>query len=64
MLMQAIAASKGAATNARRRREPCKRHANCLKHKEIPYHSFDLPLALNYLKVKRSPEVGRRQDDA
>jgi DNA-binding MarR family transcriptional regulator len=62
MLMQAIAASKGAATNARRRREPCKRRANCLKPKEICLHSFDLRRAVNYLKVKRSLEVRRCQE--
>jgi hypothetical protein len=61
MLTQAIAASKAAATNARRQ-GTCKARANCLKPKEIRLHSFDLRRALDYLKVKRSREAGRHQE--
>jgi hypothetical protein len=62
MLMQAVGASKPLATKARRKKDVCKPRANCLKPKEIRVHGFDLPSALNYLKVKRSSKTGRRQD--
>ena len=62
MLTQATAASKALATKARRWNNACKPRANCLKPKEIRVHGFDLLSALDYLKVKRSPKAGLRQD--
>jgi hypothetical protein len=62
MPTQAVAASKALATKTRRKKGACKPRANCLKPKEIRLYGFDLPCALNYLKVKTSPQAGRRQD--